>query len=126
MESVQFVETVTGGVVPVPALGFAGVNTRAWSWLVTAAGVPVMVYGPVPLNPGPASVPPPPESVIVKVSVAPLFESAITTPLKGFSGASSVVDWLDVMPVIVGATAGGGSVSTTTVVAVTGVVKTEL
>ena len=62
------------------------------------------------------STPPAPPSVIVSVSVALTLASAIVTLAKGFTGASDVVVWPALAPVIVGATAGSLSITLAVVV----------
>ena len=83
--------SLRSNVVVADAFGVpaAGVKTSASSSLVIADAVPVSVYAPADdvrsEKPDPSASEPPPESVIVSVSVALTFKSPTVTPENGVS-----------------------------------------
>ena len=64
-----------------------------------------------PLRPVPLNVPPPPDNVIVSVSLAPTLVSPTVTPENGCTTASLFVVWPATVPAIVGATAPSTSIT---------------
>src|ERR1700689_1487153 len=95
-----------------PGAPAVGVNDKAWSSEVPVAAEPVSVYVPdPPLRPVPVNVPPPPDKVIVSVSLAPALRSPIVTPANGEIAASLAVVCPAAGPVIVGATAPSTSIT---------------